>query len=196
MVGEEVGNELALAEFLELGEVSLDLELLSLQLGDRLSLCEGLRHGLSVELIELGLVVEGLQVGRAACHGEENDPLDFGIMVREAGESVVGGIDRASEGIAPKQGKKGRGAEADAGRAEEGAPVEMISQLFGGGHRSGGGSGSRFRYLRSSSCYRFRRGSEWLVPRWSSSLARWHRYPWAGEPVRSKSVFWQPRDRL
>ena len=40
MIRKEIGDELALAEFLKLGQVTLHLELLSLQLGDGLSLGE------------------------------------------------------------------------------------------------------------------------------------------------------------
>ena len=57
-------------------------EVLSLELGDRLPSGEGLRHRLAVELIQVRLVVEGLEVGRAACHAEENDPLGLGCKLR------------------------------------------------------------------------------------------------------------------
>ena len=62
-VREEVADDLpALAILVELGEVALNFEFLSLELRDGLSFGEGGRHGHAVELIELGFVVEGLKV--------------------------------------------------------------------------------------------------------------------------------------
>jgi hypothetical protein len=62
-VRKEVADDLsALAILVELGEVALDFELLSLKLRDGLSFGEGSWHGLAVELIELGFVVEGFKV--------------------------------------------------------------------------------------------------------------------------------------
>ena len=90
MVREEVGDVLAgLTVFFELGEVALHFERFALQLGDGLSLGEGLGHGLVVEFVELRFVVEGLEVGRAAGHAEEDDAFCFGLVVGEAGEAGV-----------------------------------------------------------------------------------------------------------
>ena len=63
VVGEEVGDVLSgLAVLFESGEVALDFEGFPLELGDGLSLGEGLGHGLAVEFVELELVVEGFEV--------------------------------------------------------------------------------------------------------------------------------------
>ncbi len=135
--GEEIGDVLpALAVALELGEVSLDLELLSLQLGDGLALGEGLRHGLAVELVELRLVVEGLEVGGSARHAEENDALDALLVMGEAGEAGVGSVDARAQGVPAEKREQGGRAEADPGLSQEGAAGEVGGDGVGEFHVS------------------------------------------------------------
>ena len=64
------------------------LQLLALQLGDRLALGERLGHRLAVERGELRLVVEGFELRRPARHVEEDDALDPRPEVR-AGRSIA-----------------------------------------------------------------------------------------------------------
>ena len=61
-----------------LGSEALELVTAPLELGKLLSLGEGLGHGLAIELGQFRLVIEGLEVGRAARHAEVNDPLGLG----------------------------------------------------------------------------------------------------------------------
>src|SRR5262249_55579471 len=53
-----------------------------LQLSDGLAFGEALRHGLTMQFRQLGLIVEGLQVRRAAGHIELDDALDLGRIVK------------------------------------------------------------------------------------------------------------------
>ena len=63
VVGHVVRDVLSgLSVFFKFAEVAEDFELLTLKLRNGLSFGEGLGHGLSVEFIELGFVVEGLEV--------------------------------------------------------------------------------------------------------------------------------------
>ena len=80
------------------GEVALDLELLPLELGDRLSLGERLRHRLAVHLVERRLVVERLEVRRSARHAEEDHALGARRMV-----GLVGVEHRPERGRAEAQ---------------------------------------------------------------------------------------------
>ena len=78
-VGEQRADLLAgFAEFLERMLGAEADEALALQLGDLLPLGEGVRHGLAAQFGELGLVVEGFQVRRAAGLIEEDDALGLG----------------------------------------------------------------------------------------------------------------------
>ena len=77
-----------LAEFLEAVLRAEADQRLALQLRDLLALGERFRHGLAVHLGELRLVVEGLQVRRAARLIEEDDALGLGRMMQR--------IDRAA----------------------------------------------------------------------------------------------------
>ncbi len=54
------------------------VERLALELGELLTLGEGLGHRLAVQLTELGLEVEGFQMGRSTRHAEEDDALGPG----------------------------------------------------------------------------------------------------------------------
>ena len=65
----------AVAVLAKLGLMAKNPESLTLQLGDGLPLGEGLGHGLAVHLVELGLVVKGLEVRGSARHAEKNHPL-------------------------------------------------------------------------------------------------------------------------
>ena len=72
------------------------VELLALELRDRLSFRERHRHLLAVHRGELGLRVERLEVRHAARHAEVDDALDLRRVVREvrlvtvAAEQLVG----------------------------------------------------------------------------------------------------------
>ena len=70
--------------FAELFELMLGPEadqFLTLQLGNLLAFGERLRHGFAIEFRQLGLVVKRLQMRRATCLVEEDDPLRFSRMV-------------------------------------------------------------------------------------------------------------------
>ena len=134
-VGQEVRDELtALPVLPELGEVTLHLELLALELRDGLALGEGLRHGLAVQFIELRLVVEGLEVGGSAGHAKEDHALDTLLMMRESGQATVGGVDPGPQRVLAEEGEEGRGAEADSCLSEEGATVDPVCDAVVGGH--------------------------------------------------------------
>ena len=78
-VREQLADLLAgLAELLEAVLRAEADQLLALQLRDLLALGERLRHRLAVHLGELGLVVEGFEVRRAAGLVEEDDALGLG----------------------------------------------------------------------------------------------------------------------
>ena len=81
MVGKKIGDELSFSELLEFREVTLDLEMLALQLCDGLTLGEGFGHRLAVEFVQLRLVIKVLLMRGASGHGQENDPFDVGVMV-------------------------------------------------------------------------------------------------------------------
>jgi hypothetical protein len=54
-------------------------QLFALQLGDRLALSNGFRHGFTIHFLELGLVVKSLQVGRTSSHTEKMTRFAFGF---------------------------------------------------------------------------------------------------------------------
>ena len=85
----------------ELGEVALHLEFLALQLGNGLTLGEGFRHRFSVQLVELGFVVEGFQVGGPARHAEKDRTFGLGL-----GQEILGPA-LGHSGILGKQGAEG-----------------------------------------------------------------------------------------
>ena len=60
------------------------LELLILQLGNRLALGERLRHRLAVELGQARLVIKRLQMGRPTGHAEKNHALGLGCKIGKA----------------------------------------------------------------------------------------------------------------
>jgi len=62
-------------------------ERLALELGELLALGERVRHRLAVQFAELGFEIEGLQMGRAARHAEEDDAFDLG---RQLGSGAGG----------------------------------------------------------------------------------------------------------
>ena len=75
-VREQVGDLLArLAVLLEFDERPARLEHGVLKLGELLPLGERLGERLAVELLQLGLVVEALELRRAARHAEVDHPL-------------------------------------------------------------------------------------------------------------------------
>ena len=90
----------ALAVAVELEHGAVRLELLVLQLRDRLALGVRLGHRLIVEFGELGLVVEGFEVRWAAGHAEEDHALGLGGEMRQAGQAVITG--RRELVIAPR----------------------------------------------------------------------------------------------
>ncbi len=63
--------------------------LLALELRQLLALGHALRHGLAVHLGQLGFPVEGFQVGRTAGHGEPDDALRLGRVVRAGGRRLA-----------------------------------------------------------------------------------------------------------
>ena len=78
----------ALAEFLE-GVLGAEaIELLALQLSDRLSLGIGLGHRLAVHLTELRLVIEGLEMRRSAGHVEMDNPLGLALEMQGIDDSL------------------------------------------------------------------------------------------------------------
>ena len=132
VVGKVVGDILpGLTILLELGGVAEDFELLSLKLGDGLALGEGLGHGFAIELIELGFVVEGLEMRRTAGHAEKDDAFCLGRMVREAGETFVVGAD--SLGLHELRQERG-GAEGHSCVVEESAPFDEVLMWVDHGH--------------------------------------------------------------
>ena len=62
----------------KIAERAARLERYSLKLCQLLACGDGVRKGLAVQAPELGFPVECFQMGRAACHAEENDPLGAG----------------------------------------------------------------------------------------------------------------------
>ena len=120
------------------------LQLLALELRDRLALGERLGHRLAVHLGQLRLVVEGLQVRRPAGHGQEDDPL--GLRARSAAdrrrrasgavvECPVRPRRRGSVTTVHERGQR-QGAETARGLAQEwrvvgGAGVEFMVDLVG-----------------------------------------------------------------
>ena len=84
-------------------------ELFSLELGDGLALCQGLRHGFPIQLGELGLGVKGFQVGWATGHVQEDDALDPGSVMTGQGDTIPPGYrlvtsHQVREGDAPESG--------------------------------------------------------------------------------------------
>ena len=126
-VGEEVAYfDAGLAVFLEVGEGASGFEDLALELGELLAFGEGFGEGLFVEFFEFGFPVEGLELGGAAGHAEEDDAFGFDGEVRgfEGAVPVVGfGEGGGSGGLLLEHGE-GDAAEAVAGLFEEAAAVD------------------------------------------------------------------------
>ena len=126
-VREEVADfDAGLAVFLEVGEGAAGFEDLALELGELLAFGEGFGEGLFVECLEFGFPVEGLELGGAAGHAEEDDALGFDGEVGglEGAVPVVGfGESGGGVGWLLEHGE-GDAAEAVAGLLEEGSPVD------------------------------------------------------------------------
>ena len=103
----------------ELGEVALHLEFLALQLGNGLTLGEGFGHRFSVQLVELGFVVEGFQVGGPARHAEKDHPFGLGLGQEIPGPAL------GHSGILGKQGAEGGASQAEPGSGQKGAAVDL-----------------------------------------------------------------------
>ena len=81
-------------------------------------------HGLAVELLQLGLVIERVDLRRPADHEEEDDRLGLGGEIRLAGgegiERIDGeGFDVGGARFLAEERFEGEGAEAGAGAREE-----------------------------------------------------------------------------
>ena len=122
------------------------LQLLALELRDRLALGERLRHRLAVHLGELRLVVERLQVRRAAGHVEVDDALRPRRGSAAAGRRRPrrASVRRRSSRRRVEQRGEGQRAQARAAAAEERAARQALAQRLGGrrsgapwAHRSG-----------------------------------------------------------
>jgi hypothetical protein len=113
-------------------------EILALQLRDGLAFCKGFRHGLSVELGEFGLVVEGFEMGRAACHVEMDDAFCLRDAVRRIGDPVPPLLIAARHGGRQsgriQQGCEGDGTHTARGSAEKLAPRFLLCEFFKGIH--------------------------------------------------------------
>ena len=110
---------------LKIREGTPGLELRPLKLGELLSSGEGFREGLSVKFLELGLPIEGLELGWTARHAEENDPLRFhrNVGFLENAMPVIGlGFCCASALLQHRQGDP---AHAISALVEEGATAVM-----------------------------------------------------------------------
>ena len=94
-VREDVGDLRArLAPLLEFEGAAAGLEHRVLELGDLLALRERLRERLAVQALQHRLVIEELEVGRAAGHAEEDHPLGLHRQVRlpEGAFRELGGV--------------------------------------------------------------------------------------------------------
>ena len=108
-VREERADLLArLAELLEGVLRGEALQLLALELGDRLPLGERLGHRLAVHLGQLRLVVERLQVRRPAGHAQEDDPLGLRGEVQRVDDAPASGP-APSAGVAPRPRRRSAG---------------------------------------------------------------------------------------
>ena len=92
---------------------------LALQLRDLLSLGEGFRHGLAVHFGELGFVVEGFQVRRAAGLVEEDDALGLGGVMQR--------VDHAGDRIGCRTAADRAASSGRADRARDAAPEESAA---------------------------------------------------------------------
>ena len=93
MIGQKIADRLtAIAVPAELGERSLALQLLVLQLGDRLAGGEGLRHRLAIESGQLRLVIKRFQMRRPARHAQKDHAFDPRRVVRQL--AAVSRVDR------------------------------------------------------------------------------------------------------
>ena len=102
-------------------------ELLPLQLRKLLPLREALGHRLRVHLLELGLVVEGLEMQRAARHRQPNHPLGT-LRQRRRREHAAEG--RGRGGLRCGQGGEGRRPDSLGGPSQEGTAGERIVQTI------------------------------------------------------------------
>ena len=121
-MGEEVGGpEAGLAALFEFPEGFHDAHGGAFAgFGDGAGVIEG--EGDAVVLDELGFVVEGVDVGDAAGHEEEDDAFGARLMMREDGRWKMGdGGGLRGEGV------EGEGAEAAGGGLEEGSPGMRIA---------------------------------------------------------------------
>ena len=100
-----------------------DLQLLALELGDRLALGERLGHRLAVELGELRLVVERLELRRPARHVQEDDALGSRPEVRGGRRSTEACWSRGSAGFAA-----GTCASSSEASAIEPSPIDGAAQ--------------------------------------------------------------------
>ena len=125
-VREDVGELHArLAPLLEFERTAAGLEHGALELGDLLALGERFREGLSVEFLQDRLIVEELEVGRAARHAEEDDALGLHREVRgfERPLGELSGVQVGETGLRGEHGE-GRAAEAVGALREEAPSVD------------------------------------------------------------------------
>ena len=125
-VGEEVADPLAaLAVLLELPLRPDDAALVLLA-----AAAEGLDgDGLAVEVVELRLVVEGVDVRRAAVHEEEDDALGLGRQRRRLRRERVGElvVRLGGRGLVEEAGLREQAGQGDAGEAGAGFPEELAA---------------------------------------------------------------------
>ena len=130
-LGEEIAHfDARLAVLREIREGSSRLQFGALELGELLSLGERLGKGFVVEGFQVGLPVEGFELGGASRHAEEDDALRFHREVRclQRAVPVVGFGERARCGLRLSvEHGHGHAAETVAALQEEGAPVDVES---------------------------------------------------------------------
>ena len=115
------------------------VQLLALQLGDRLALGEGLRHRLAVHLAELRLVIKRLEVRRASGHIEMNHPLGPALEVQRRHDALpVFNLDLSGSGsflVVRREGSRvqecaeGHGPHSSAASSEKGPAGLLQSEL-------------------------------------------------------------------
>ena len=127
-VREEIANVLAgLAKLLEimLRAEAGQIVSLALQLGNRLALGDAFRHRFAIHLAQLRLVIERLQMTRAAGHAQVDHPFHFRLVMWH-GEDA-----RPLVNLRPVRGQqrgiqqRGKAQAAQAGLAQKGAAADV-----------------------------------------------------------------------